>query len=388
MISCILLAAGAGKRMGRGENKLFCKIGTKSIFQMTVQKVLSVQAIDELIIVAAPSDTARLQNELAIFDIPIPLIFATGGKERQDSLAKGLEKVNQEAEIVVTHDGARPLATSVLFERVIAAAEKCGAATVGVAAKNTIKRIDASGFVVETLRRSDLMEIQTPQASNVSLLRQSLEHAEKTGFLGTDDMSLIEHYGHAVQVVEGDYVNKKLTTPEDLLFIKEYLGVKETMMRVGYGYDVHRFKEGRPCVLGGIHIDSSVGPDGHSDGDVIVHALMDALLGAAGLRDIGFYFPPNDDSYKGISSLRLLEKVMQLLSEKGVRPYNIDIMVIAEIPKINPHIEEMKQALSKILGVETSYISIKATTNEGLGAIGNKEGILAQTVVTIRESEA
>lgn len=154
-------------------------------------------------------------------------------------------------------------------------------------------------------------------------------------------------------------------------------------MRVGFGYDVHRFKEGRPCVLGGVTIESPIGPDGHSDADVLLHAVMDALLGAAGLRDIGYYFPPEDAAYKGISSMILLERVHSLLKEKGFSAYNIDVMVIAEAPKLKPHVETMKKNISRALELPIDHVSIKATTNEGLGALGRTEGIAAQAVVTI-----
>ena len=154
-------------------------------------------------------------------------------------------------------------------------------------------------------------------------------------------------------------------------------------MRVGFGYDVHVLKEGRPCILGGVHIPSAVGPDGHSDADVIIHALMDALLGAAGLKDIGYYFPPTDDAYLGASSMKLLEEVVTLLREQGYVPNNVDMMAISEVPKLAPHIDAMKENISAVLGITTASISIKATTNEGLGAIGRKEGIAAQAVVSI-----
>ncbi|MBK7921202.1 MAG: 2-C-methyl-D-erythritol 2,4-cyclodiphosphate synthase [Veillonella sp.] len=158
-------------------------------------------------------------------------------------------------------------------------------------------------------------------------------------------------------------------------------------MRVGFGYDIHRFKEGRPCILGGVTIESPIGPDGHSDADVLIHALMDAMLGAAGIRDIGYYFPPEDDQYKGISSVLLLEKVNSLLKEQGLQAYNIDVMVIAEVPKLKPHIEEMKANLQRVLEIPLDRISIKATTNEMLGALGRREGIAAQAVVTLYEGE-
>jgi len=200
-------------------------------------------------------------------------------------------------------------------------------------------------------------------------------------------VSLVEYLGQPVHIVDGDYCNIKVTTPNDIVVAKRYLGIEDKRMRVGFGYDIHQLKAGRPCILGGVHIESDLGPDGHSDADVLIHALMDAMLGAAGLRDIGYYFPPEDDQYKGISSMLLLEKVNFLLKERGLQAYNIDIMVISETPKLKPHIDMMKSNLQSILEIPLDRISIKATTNEMLGAIGRREGIAAQAVVSVYEGE-
>ena len=231
------------------------------------------------------------------------------------------------------------------------------------------------------------MNIQTPQGFQKDIFKEAQETAKQDAYLGTDDVSLVEYIGKDVYILDGDYENIKVTTPNDIAVAKRYLGIKEQRMRVGFGYDIHRLKEGRPCILGGVHIESPVGPDGHSDADVLIHALMDALLGAAGLKDIGYYFPPEDDAYKGISSMILLKHVNSLLKERGLEAYNIDIMVISETPKLKPHIDTMKVNLQSVLDIPLDRISIKATTNEMLGAIGRREGIAAQAVVSVYEGE-
>ncbi|MDU6769986.1 MAG: 2-C-methyl-D-erythritol 4-phosphate cytidylyltransferase, partial [Veillonella sp.] len=331
-VSCIVLAAGAGRRMGHDENKIFIKLGQKSIIQWTLSHINQVKAVSEVILVVADGEASYMEQHIASLGLSKSIKIVTGGKERQDSVYAGLQAVGDDIDIVLVHDGARPLAKSELFERVIEGAETHGAVTIGVPSTDTIKRVDIDGQVLETLNRNELMNIQTPQGFLKDIFKEAQETAKQDAYLGTDDVSLVEYIGKDVYILDGDYENIKVTTPNDIAVAKRYLGIKEQRMRVGFGYDIHRLKEGRPCILGGVHIESPVGPDGHSDADVLIHALMDALLGAAGLKDIGYYFPPEDDAYKGISSMILLKHVNSLLKERGLEAYNIDIMVISETP--------------------------------------------------------
>lgn len=383
MTSLIILAAGSGTRMGLEENKMFLRIGEYSLLQRTVLQVKDMDGIQELIFVVALGEEERVKAELEPLRISKPIRFALGGAERQDSVRSGLQQVNSETHIVLVHDGTRPLATQELYERVIEGAKTKGAVVPSIPIVDTIKQVEDSGAVKQTLPRQELYAVQTPQGFSYALIMEAHEKAFKEGYMGTDDVSLIEALGKPVYIVPGERKNIKVTTPEDRVVVKAYLGIEEPMMRVGFGYDVHRFKEGRPCVLGGVTIESPIGPDGHSDADVLLHAVMDAVLGAAGLRDIGYYFPPEDAAYKGISSMILLERVHSLLKEKGFSAYNIDVMVIAEAPKLKPHVETMKKNISRALELPIDHVSIKATTNEGLGALGRTEGIAAQAVVTI-----
>lgn len=386
-ISCIVLAAGAGRRMGYKENKIFIPLGGHSIIQRTIQNVEKIEGLKEIILVVAEGEQEYMSNHIQGLDLHIPVKIVLGGRERQDSVAYGLKAVSEDSNIVLVHDGARPLASTKLFDFVVRAAIEYGAATVGVPATDTIKRVDTEHTVIETLKRSELYQIQTPQGFQKDLFKEAHQKAYDEKYLGTDDVSLVEYLGKPVHIVSGDYCNIKVTTPNDIAVAKRYLGIEDKRMRVGFGYDIHQLKAGRPCILGGVHIESDLGPDGHSDADVLIHALMDAMLGAAGLRDIGYYFPPEDDQYKGISSMFLLEKVNFLLKERGLQAYNIDIMVISETPKLKPHIDMMKSNLQSILEIPLDRISIKATTNEMLGAIGRREGIAAQAVVSVYEGE-
>ena len=386
-VSCIVLAAGAGRRMGYTENKIFIKLGNRSIIQWTLSHIDTVKEIDEVILVVADGESSYMEQHIAPLQLSKSIKIINGGKERQDSVYAGLQAVNDDAGIILVHDGARPLATSELFERVIEGARAHGAVTIGVPSTDTIKRVDIDGQVLETLNRTELMNIQTPQCFQKDIFKEAHESAKRDAYMGTDDVSLVEYIGKDVYILPGDYKNIKVTTPNDIAVAKRYLGIEDTRMRVGFGYDIHQLKAGRPCILGGVHIESELGPDGHSDADVLIHALMDALLGAAGLRDIGYYFPPEDDAYKGISSMILLKHVNSLLKERGLEAYNIDIMVISETPKLKPHIDTMKANLQSVLEIPLDRISIKATTNEMLGAIGRREGIAAQAVVSVYEGE-
>ncbi|MDU4443511.1 MAG: 2-C-methyl-D-erythritol 4-phosphate cytidylyltransferase [Veillonella sp.] len=363
-VSCIVLAAGAGRRMGHDENKIFIKLGQKSIIQWTLSHINQVKAVSEVILVVADGEASYMEQHIASLGLSKSIKIVTGGKERQDSVYAGLQAVGDDIDIVLVHDGARPLAKSELFERVIEGAETHGAVTIGVPSTDTIKRVDIDGQVLETLNRNELMNIQTPQGFLKDIFKEAQETAKQDAYLGTDDVSLVEYIGKDVYILDGDYENIKVTTPNDIAVAKRYLGIKEQRMRVGFGYDIHRLKEGRPCILGGVHIESPVGPDGHSD-----------------------YFPPEDDAYKGISSMILLKHVNSLLKERGLEAYNIDIMVISETPKLKPHIDTMKANLQSVLEIPLDRISIKATTNEMLGAIGRREGIAAQAVVSVYEGE-
>jgi 2-C-methyl-D-erythritol 4-phosphate cytidylyltransferase/2-C-methyl-D-erythritol 2,4-cyclodiphosphate synthase len=305
--------------------------------------------------------------------------------------------IPEDVDIVLVHDGARPFVTNDTIDALIEGTVKYGAAVAAVPVKDTIKSAEG-GIFRETLDRSKLFSVQTPQGFGRKLLIEAYERAFSEKFYGTDDAVLVEKMGEKVYLVKGDYNNIKITTKEDIIVGEailtarsgkvlpaEYPTVEEALeTRIGTGYDVHRLTEGRKLILGGVELPFERGLLGHSDADVLLHAIMDALLGAAALGDIGRHFPDNDESYRGISSLLLLKRVGELLNENGCRIGNIDAVVIAQRPKIAPYIGQMTARIAETLGIGENAINIKGTTTEKLGFCGREEGIAAQASVLIR----
>jgi 2-C-methyl-D-erythritol 4-phosphate cytidylyltransferase / 2-C-methyl-D-erythritol 2,4-cyclodiphosphate synthase len=288
---------------------------------------------------------------------------------------------------VVIHDGARPLVTPQLIESTITAVrDGADAAIAAVLVTDTLKR--KSGKAIETVDRTDLWRSQTPQAFRMTTLRTSLAEARRHDLTLTDESMAIELTGGQVTLVPGDEMNLKLTNPGDAHLMEAILHGDQmrarTAPRTGIGYDVHRLVPGRRLMLGGLEIPFDHGLDGHSDADVLLHAIADAILGACAQGDIGRHFPPSDAAYRNISSLVLLERVNEIVAAQGFRVVNIDATIIAEAPKIGPYAEQMQKAIGVALGVETSAISVKATTNEGLGFAGRREGIAAMAVATVQ----
>ncbi|MHC1746655.1 MAG: 2-C-methyl-D-erythritol 4-phosphate cytidylyltransferase [Negativicutes bacterium] len=397
MVSVVIAAAGQGKRMGSGMNKTLISLLHQPVFGYSVRTFDACPAVDRLVIVVAPEETLQMETLLSGMRLSKPWQVVAGGSERQYSIANALTVLNQKNGIIVVHDGARPLAESSLVAEVIRAAMEFGAAVAGVPVKDTVKLVDESNFVSQTLQRDRLWAIQTPQAFKAEVLYRAYRQAMEEGFLGTDDSALVERLGVPVKIVRGSYCNIKITTPEDLCIAETFLrkthtanisqndGLEkhEMISRVGIGYDVHRLVDGRKLILGGVDVPYKQGLEGHSDADVLLHAIQDAMLGAAGLGDIGRHFPDSDMQYKGISSLILLANVRDLLAGEGWEVNNIDAVVIAEQPKLAPYIARMNETIAKTLQISIKQINIKATTTERLGFTGRQEGIAAQAVVSL-----
>ncbi len=353
-----------------------------------------------------------------------------GGETRTDSVRNGLDALPPDTEIVLVHDAARPLITADVIDRVLAATAQTGAAVPGLPLSDTVKRVDARGTVRATIPRAmtpiihrptpnaqrltpnavitGLTAVQTPQGARVALLRAAYAHFDFAHDEPTDEASLLEAMGASVAVVPGDPANIKITRPEDLALAERLIhgmepgspqteaesalasSVSSTLtpeIRTGFGYDVHAFaasEAGRRLFLGGVEIPHDRGLDGHSDADVLLHAVCDALLGAVSLGDIGLLFPNTDNAYKDISSLRLLANVGQRLTEAGWEVVNIDATVLAEAPRLMPHREAMQRAMAACLGLAPACISVKATTSEKLGFVGRGEGISCWAVATVR----
>lgn len=377
--SAILVAAGSSSRMGTGKSKVLEYIDNKTVIRYTLEAFEKTVSVNSVTVVCRPEDMELLRLESS--GLKKPVNFVTGGKTRQQSVLRGIEAM-PDCDYCVIHDGARPLITPLLIDRVCSDAILHGASAAAVPSKDTCKIVDAEGFVKQTPERSALMAVQTPQVFQLALYKLALSDAVRAGMDFTDDCQLIENTGRPVHLITGDYRNIKLTTPEDFIIARALLAEKKerTSMRIGQGYDVHRLAEGRKLILCGVEISFEKGLAGHSDADVAAHALSDALLGAAALGDIGKLFPDTDTAYKGADSMKLLEEVCRRVRACGYEIGNVDITIVAQQPKLAPYIGDMRKGIAAACHIEAGQVSVKATTEEGLGVSGQGQGIAAHAV--------
>ncbi len=377
--TAIIAAGGAGRRMGGRVPKQFLMLAGRPVLRHTLERFAGAPGIDAIVLVLPAADLERGRELTQGLGVACSVV--AGGETRQESVRRGFEAA-ADADLLVVHDGARPLVSRQLIEQVREAAVQYGAAIAAVPAKDTLKEVDGDGRIERTIDRRRIWQAQTPQAMRRDLLETALQVAAAAGFVGTDEASLLEHAGFSVTVVEGDPNNIKITVPADLAVAERLLGGGGAPpVRIGHGYDAHRLVAGRPLVLGGVDIPHDRGLLGHSDADVLTHALMDALLGGAGCGDIGRHFPDTDPRYRGISSLELLDRVVAVVAEAGWRPANADITVIAQAPRLAPHLPAMRANLARVC--HTEAVNIKATTTEQMGFAGRGEGIAAHAVVTL-----
>ena len=393
-LTVIVAAAGAGKRLGLGKNKAFAEVGGLPLLVQCLRMVNDTGMAHKTIVAVGADEVAMTEALLKDYHeyfAGLQTTVVAGGAERTDSVKNALTLAGSEGWIAV-HDGARPFAGAEVVERTLQAAQQTGTAIAAVPVKNTIKVVDAEGFVVNTPQRSSLMAVQTPQIFKAQLLQRAYSEENLEGAAVTDDASLVERLGVKVAVALGNYENIKITTPEDLLLAEKICAdrgmtmmqsLKMPQFRVGSGYDVHRLTQNRKLILCGVEVPYELGLDGHSDADVAVHALMDALLGAAALGDIGKHFPDTDDRFKGADSMKLLEHVLTLLKERCWRVNNADVTIIAQKPKLAGYIPAMRDNLAKAMGLEADAVNVKATTTEKLGFTGRGEGIAAEAVVSL-----
>jgi 2-C-methyl-D-erythritol 4-phosphate cytidylyltransferase/2-C-methyl-D-erythritol 2,4-cyclodiphosphate synthase len=341
------------------------------------------------VVVAAPADFFEHAAELLRAHLSSAhwqrLRITVGGTTRQQSVRAGLSALPQEIELVLVHDAARPLVDRATILRCLEGAVRYGAVIAAMPVKDTLKRVDDDGMITATVDRTQLWQAQTPQAARRPLLEQAFAKAEQIGFIGTDEAALLEAAGIPVRVVAGCERNSKITLREDLQ-VAEALLPKESTMKIGHGFDAHRLVAGRELILGGVTIDFELGLDGHSDADVVAHALTDALLGALGAGDIGRHFPDSDPQYKGISSLLLLSRVQELAEQQGFQLGNADITIVCQRPKLTPHLATMQAHLARCCKAQPQAINIKATTTEHMGYTGRGEGIAAHAVVFLRRN--
>jgi 2-C-methyl-D-erythritol 4-phosphate cytidylyltransferase/2-C-methyl-D-erythritol 2,4-cyclodiphosphate synthase len=389
----IIVAAGRGNRMGSPLNKVYLPLGDDPVILHCLRVFERSSLINAYVVVANYDDLSLCRTLLNSFSLSKLAGIVTGGETRQQSVAAGLKALPQDCGLVAVHDAARPLLLQNVLEGAVQQAADAGAVVVAVPVKDTVK-IAEKGNIKGTPERSSLWIAQTPQVFRRTLLKSALEEARATGFEGTDDASLVERLGHEVTIYQGSYENIKITTPGDLVIAQALLGIDTNGVtkghlgrRTGLGYDVHPFCQGRPLYLGGLEIPEGSGLAGHSDGDVLLHALADACLGAAGLHDIGHHFPPSDPRWEGASSLALLGIVRGILAKEGYYVVQVDITVAAEKPRLSPYLEEMSGQIAAVLGIAPAAIGLKATTTEGLGFVGRGEGIACWAIATVEHKD-
>ncbi len=372
----VIAAAGTGTRMGGDRVKTLQHLAGRAVISYSVEALR--QVCRGIVIAAREEDIPAFEQALAQDGLKADA-YAAGGYQRRHSVENALRALPPDCDIVLVHDGARPLCSQALIRRVIDSARLNGSGVPALPIVDTVKLVDAQGCAVETLDRGSLRQVQTPQGFNRELLERAYSQVKAAA---TDDASLVEALGERVHLVMGDVDNIKLTLPGDMERARVILRGAQTP-RVGFGYDVHRLAAGRALILCGVSIPYEKGLLGHSDADVATHALIDALLGAAGLADIGSQFPDSEARYKGISSLELLKSTCLLLSNEGFMPYNADITIAAQAPRLAPFTQLMRGCLAACLQIPENRVSVKATTTEGLGFEGEGLGISARAAVTV-----
>lgn len=381
----VIAAGGMAQRM-QGIDKQGLCIGGIPVLVRSILAMDALEQIREIVVVARPEMFAQIEGWRHQYQLP-PFVLTAGGATRQQSVLAGVEKLSDKVEYVAIHDGARPFADKALVERCLQAAIEHGAATVAVRTKDTIKVAAPDGSIAQTPDRSTLYLTQTPQIFSLKLYRRAAAQAQQEGLDFTDDCQLVEHIGQKVWLSEGSYQNIKITTPEDVAVARAIAGEKEETkmeIRAGHGYDVHRLTRGRKLILGGVDIPWELGLLGHSDADVLVHAVMDALLGAAAMGDIGKHFPDTDPAYAGADSIALLRHVVALLKKEGYRIVNIDATVIAQRPKLKDYIPQMCANIAAACEITQGQVNVKATTEEKLGFTGSGEGMSAHSVCILQ----
>ena len=384
-VAALIAAGGMGRRLGGRVPKQLITLGGRSIVDRSLEPFLSSEDVDEIVLVMPAelvSEAPEGLRSTAKRHRVVP-----GGVRRQDSVARGFEAVSREANVIVIHDAARPFVTHELIRRTVDAAVEAGAAVAAVAASDTVKQATTdpgAPWVQRTLDRAVIHLAQTPQAFRRDVLQAAIA-AGREGREATDEAVLAERAGFPVRLVPGDPHNIKITTEADLTLARA-LTARHAVgaVLIGFGYDLHRFEDGRPLVLAGTRIPYERGLAGHSDADAVCHAVTDAILGAAGAGDIGQHFPDSDDRWKDASSLDLLRRAVAIVHAHRAVVENVDVVIITERPRIAPHVHEMRSALAEALSLDVARVSIKGKTNEGVGELGRAEALAVHAVALVR----
>lgn len=372
----VIVAGGLGKRMGRPKQLL--PLAGKPVLVRAVESFKKIPFVKQIVVVTSAENREFLKTYFP------DLIYAAPGPTRLASVMSGVAALDPKIQAIAVHDGARPLVDP-------KAAQKCllrgfweEAAVLAVPVKDTVKQV-RNGHVQQTLDRTSLWAAQTPQCYRAHILRKALErfgHYQDA----TDESQLVERLGVSVKIEPSDYKNLKITTPEDLIMAEAFLQ-GGTQMRTGFGFDLHRMVEGRKFIIGGVEIPHSKGFLGHSDGDVVLHAICDAILGALCLGEIGLLFPPSDPSIEGIDSKEIAKKVLQLMRQYPARLEHIDATLITQEPKISPHYEKVKKSLAKVFEIDEKNVSFKSKSHEHVGEIGNGQAAMCHAVVSLKMGE-
>jgi 2-C-methyl-D-erythritol 4-phosphate cytidylyltransferase/2-C-methyl-D-erythritol 2,4-cyclodiphosphate synthase len=373
-VTALIVAAGSGTRMGAEMPKQYRRLAGKPLLRHAVEALIGHSRITSVRVVIGNGQQEMARDALAGLEVGAPII---GGAERADSVRAGLAAID--GEIVLVHDAARPFCPPQVIDRLLDALVKADGAVPVLPVVDTLAKGDRE--LRGTVNRTQMLRVQTPQAFHLEDLRYAYEEAGSGG--PTDESTVLQHAGLKVATVEGDESLHKLTSPRDWERAEMMLGSR-MISRSGTGFDVHAFEGPGPLIMGGIMIDHPQGLAGHSDADVVLHAITDALLGAAALGDIGQHFPPSDPQWKGAASDRFLRHAADLIDGKGGIIDHVDCTVICEAPKIGPHRAAIQARVAEILGLKPEAVSIKATTTEQLGFTGRREGIAASAIATVR----
>lgn len=387
-IAALVCAAGVGARMGLNMPKQYMRIAGEPMLLLTVRALAAITRVESVHVVVSPTDQ-YIDDVVKHFPTKA-VLHRAGGAERAETVRNGLSAAGFEPDDwVLVHDAARPCVKGAeidhLLDEVLGDSSAAGG-ILAVPMADTVKRADERRRILETVPRKNLWRAATPQLFRAGTLFEALS-GDLNGI--TDEASAVERLGLPVKVVAGRATNIKVTNPGDERVAELILGGAAMVpLRVGQGYDSHRLVEGRPLMLGGVEIPFEKGLDGHSDADVLLHAVTDAVLGAAALGDIGQHFPPSDPKWKGADSAKLLEAVVRLARERGWSVVNVDATIVAERPKIGPHMPAIRASIAKILGVPLDAVNVKAKTNEKMDDVGREAGMMAHAVALLARTDA
>jgi 2-C-methyl-D-erythritol 4-phosphate cytidylyltransferase / 2-C-methyl-D-erythritol 2,4-cyclodiphosphate synthase len=379
-VGVIVVAAGQGLRIGGSVPKQLLDLGGASMLRRSLATFDQHPQVSQIVVVLPDSQLSGSSDVVGA--LARPHVVVGGGARRQDSVANGFAALAGDVDVVLIHDAARPFASPALIDRVIAGAAESGAVIPAIPVRDTVKRVDrASGLITATIPRDEVWLAQTPQGFRRDVLRAAVALGT-SGSEATDEAMLAEQAGHPVRIVDGDTQNMKITTPQDLVAARNRFNASPDV-RVGTGYDLHRLEAGRQLVLAGVVVPFEKGPVAHSDGDVLCHSLVDAILGAAGAGDIGRHFPNTDAAWKDAPGLDLLARSLEIVRRLGWSVANADITIVLERPRLAGHVPQITERLAATIGIPVDCISVKGKTNEGVDAVGHGDAIAAHAVVML-----